>query len=257
MILSPIKFFKSPLKFSDIKFNKGMVKRFGFNYTGVIDDILRNGDTITLSVEKGRITQSIRKGQSNFKKLFFPITDKLHDSVYKYDENGKLLSRARRIMGGFEFCDGQNRVTKTTLQNIADETAIVIKESNRAGDATSIITFEHKKPHQIKSKTPYGETKVLADFQKGYLNVQKGKYFAKMEDGILEIQDKNHNYLFNFNDKTLSLDGAGAKLIQDNEEYGYDLKSGTEKLRELCKEFVPQKMGNRFYEEVLKPMLEA
>ena len=256
MAISPVNLFKKTVKFNEINFNKGYVKRFGLKFSGTIDDILRNGDKITLTVEKGRVSKSIREGKENFTKLFFPSDDKFHDMVYKYDKSGKLISRMKKITHGFRFSDGDNNTLKTTMQFI-DDTASVIKHSQKTDDTTSIITYRHKKPYQIRTKNRQNEDKLLVDFKKGYLNIQKGKYFAKMKDGILEVQDKSHEYRYDFNKRTLSLDGEPESLIANHPHHAYDSTTSFETLKRHCKEFIPEKMGTRFYELVIKPMLKT
>ncbi|MBQ4645958.1 MAG: hypothetical protein IJB79_01275 [Candidatus Gastranaerophilales bacterium] len=255
MIITPIsKLFAKTAKFSDIKFNKGIATRFGLKFNGTIEDILKNGDRVTLTIEKGRITQSARSGKANFKKLFFGANDKLHDLVYKYDENGNLISRMRKIPNGFEFLNSENKLIKTTIQN-PDKSAMVIKHPQDKSDLTSIVTFREGKPHQIISKSKYQGQEILADFEQGKLNVKKGKYGAEMQGDTLQIKDKNHEYLYHLSKRTLSVDDGTEQLIAQHSSHAYDSTSGYAKLRQHCIDFVPENMGKRFYQEVILPIL--
>ena len=67
---------KNAFKLADVDFNDGIAKlKDGSNFTGVIDDVLKNGDKIKLEYTDGIIKKSTREGQKSFKKLYETIND--------------------------------------------------------------------------------------------------------------------------------------------------------------------------------------
>jgi len=257
MIIRPItKLFQKTAKLNDIEFDRGIVRHLGFKYTGEIQDILKNGDSICLSVEKGRITKSQRSGKANFTKMFFLTFDKFHDKVYKYDKDGSLVSRMRRTLNGFDFLDSNGNTTKSFVHNMAENINSVLRYPKEKYAPTSIVNYKGSKVHQILSKTPNEGSKVLADFEKGFLNIQqKDGCFAQMQNGILEFKNKNHEYYYDLNNKTLSIDGAIPSLITNHPKIGYDSTAGIEGLKKLCQEFIPEGLGENFFKNVVEPML--
>ncbi len=62
---------KNVFKLADVNFDKGVAKlKDGSNFTGVIEDVLKNKDKITLQYVDGAIQYSSREGQKNFEKVF-------------------------------------------------------------------------------------------------------------------------------------------------------------------------------------------
>ena len=256
MPINPISLFRKTVKFADIDFSKGIAKRFGIKFNGEIQDILRNGDKITLSIENGRIVKSTRSGKENFTKLFFSEFDKLHDMVYRYDANGNLVSRMKRLLAGYEFSDGNNKVLKETFQHM-DDTAYVIKHPKDSSDITTIVSYKDKKPFQLVTRSRYNGEKLLVDFEEGMLDIQNGDCSIAMKDSILKVKDKAYEYVYDLKNKTLSIDGAKAELIVNHPHHAYDSRVGIEKIREHCAKMIPQNMGNRYFKEVIEPMLKA
>ena len=68
---------KNPIKsLADINFNKGIAKlNNGKNYTGVIQDTLKNGDKITLEYADGILKKSARTGSISFEKVYETLED--------------------------------------------------------------------------------------------------------------------------------------------------------------------------------------
>lgn len=68
---------KNPVKgLSDINFSKGVAKLdSGKNYSGVIQDTLKNGDKITLQYADGVLKKSTRSGSINFEKVYETLED--------------------------------------------------------------------------------------------------------------------------------------------------------------------------------------
>lgn len=68
---------KNPVKgLSDINFSKGVAKLdSGKNYSGVIQDTLKNGDKITLQYADGVLKKSTRNGSINFEKVYETLED--------------------------------------------------------------------------------------------------------------------------------------------------------------------------------------
>lgn len=68
---------KNPIKsLADINFNKGIAKlNNGKNYTGVIQDTLKNGDKITLEYADGILKKSARTGSKSIEKVYETLED--------------------------------------------------------------------------------------------------------------------------------------------------------------------------------------
>lgn len=68
---------RNPIKsLTDISFNKGIAKlNNGKNYTGIVQDTLKNGDKITLEYADGVIKKSARKGSKSIEKVYETLED--------------------------------------------------------------------------------------------------------------------------------------------------------------------------------------
>ena len=254
MTINPIRLFQKTVKFSDINFSKGIVKRFGMKFNGTIEDILRNGDSITLTVENGKITQSIRKGQENFLKKFFSPKDKLHDLVYTYDENGKLISRLRKTKKGFEFLNGEHKVTKEFIQN-SDNTSIVRRFALSRDEKTTTVYYKNNKPVRITAIEPkyYAEERTIVDFENAFLNIKTFNKTTTMQNRVLEFDDREYD----FNKMLLSIEHQQPQRIMNHSKEGYDSTTGINNLKKQLKKVVPCGLGERFYKIVIEPLLKS
>lgn len=252
--LVAIKRNKAPLKLAEIKFDKGIAKKNGFKYSGTIKDILRNGDSITLKYEKGKLIESTRKGQKNFTKKFFnQSTDKLHDSVYKYNANGELVSRLRKTQTGFQFFNGENTLIKEYSQN-EDGSSILKKYIDK--NKTITIEYKEKSPTRLSIQEKYNGQTAFVDFTSQSFYTKNLKETAKMENGVLSLKDRQTDLTYDFNRGTLSFDGETPEAILKHSHYGKNPQKAIEELKANCEKFIPEGLGKRFYEEIISKLIK-
>jgi hypothetical protein len=245
---------KAPLKLADIKFDKGIAKRNGFKFSGTIKDILRNGDSVTLKYEKGKIVESSRKGQKNFTKKFFDQTsDSLHDSVYKFDENGKLISRLRKTGSNFQFFNAENKLTKEFIQN-EDGSKILKKfpEENK----TITVEYQGKNPIKLTVVDKYTGQEAFVDFASQSFSSKSLRESSKMENGILNFKNRQIDLTYDLNEGTLSFDGETPEPILTHSHYGKNPEQAIEDLKSNCEKFIPEGLGKSFFEKVISKFIK-
>lgn len=142
---------KNPAKaLSDINFNKGVAKlNNGKNYTGIIQDTLKNGDKITLEYADGILKKSTRSGRQSFEKVYQTLEDGSKvvvktqgDNVVKTNitEIQNNVKKAQKDLK--ELIDKKDELNITEFKKQAD--TITFKSKKQQNEINDILNQKQK-----------------------------------------------------------------------------------------------------------------
>ena len=165
-------------KLSDIKFNAGIATKNGENYTGVIEDTLKNGKKIRLEYENGVIKKSLI--DDKISKIYSSDTIQFNNmpstsrEVIKTNgderivtriiknENGETVRVARLTKeDGWTYLDFKDKKVIAKTINASDNFTSEIYDEN--GEVIKTIKYNKLKPHthQIITKQDDGTERIV------------------------------------------------------------------------------------------------
>ncbi len=153
---------KNAFKLADVDFNDGIAKlKDGSNFTGVIDDVLKNGDKIKLEYTDGIIKKSTREGQKSFKKVYETINDE------------KIVTEIKDNV--------VDKINITTIQNSAKTQQEKLKNLLSNNSDLSIEDFK-KQTDEIQFKSKEQKDKIdeiIKNKKEAEIKAQKAKEEAE------------------------------------------------------------------------------
>lgn len=174
------------VKLNDISFFNGKAFLNGENFSGIINDKLKNGDDIALEYVDGVIQNSTRSGSKNLTK------------TYNYNQDGSIKSIQTKV--GDTITD----FIKTKNGHVIKENGIITKTFSNGKHVNIIADFKNGKP--IESKK-YWDEKLRGIKKYSYDENEKLSQLETFRDGCFDEPYFKTKYTPNGSSITTKKDG--------------------------------------------------